>query len=192
MEVWEGLLRWCVGCLDIVLMWNCTDVDARHIALSVPTNSWSSAARSRQCFKYVSGTTVHTYTCEKSPGSKNCQQTSTRNTAFPFGNGQRFAEVVHKTFTTILLLERYTTNPNIAVIGVDNELLPWLRLTQDRCRTQRLFQCLESCLRFRGPLECPFLFSQFGQWLTYISGSGDEPPVIRTQTENPLTFWRRN
>jgi len=103
-----------------------------------------------------------------------------------------FAEVGHNPLTTILHLGHYTTNPNIAGVGVDDELLSWLRVTQERCHTQCLFQCLERGLRFREPLECPFLFSQSDQWLSYICESGDEPPVIRTQpqkTQLVFVLW---
>jgi len=116
-------------------------------------------------------------------GLHNGQQLSTSNTVVPLSFGQSFAEVGHNPFTTILHLGYYTTHPNIVGVGVDDVLLPWLWVTQDGCRTQCLFQCLESGLRFRRPLECPFLFSRFGQWLSYFCESGGEPPVIPTQPQ---------
>ena len=54
------------------------------------------------------------------------------NTAVLLGFGQSFDEVGHKTFTTILHLEHYTTNLNIAGVGVDDELFPWLRVPRTR------------------------------------------------------------
>ena len=69
-------------------------------------------------------------------GLHNSQQLSTSNTVVSLGFGQTFAEVGHNPFTTTLHLGYYTIHPNIADGGVDDELLPWLRVTQDRCSTQ--------------------------------------------------------
>jgi len=60
----------------------------------------------------------------------NDQQLSTSITVVPLGFGQSFAEVGHNSFTTILQLGQYTTNPNIDGVGVDDLILPWLRVTQ--------------------------------------------------------------
>jgi hypothetical protein len=124
----------------------------------------------------------------------NCQQLSTSHTVDPLGFGQSYAEVGHNSFAAVLYLGQYSTNPHITSVGVDDELLPWSRVAQERCCTQCLFQCLESDPRFCGPLECPFLFSQSGQRLSYIRESGNEPPLVRTQPqETPqLVFVRHS
>ena len=59
-------------------------------------------------------------------GLNNSQQLSTCNTVVRLSFGQSFTEVGHKSFTTILHLGQYTTDPNIVGVGFDDEPLPWL------------------------------------------------------------------
>ena len=112
----------------------------------------------------------------------NCQQLLTGHTVVPLGLGQSFAEAGHNPYASILYLGQYSTNPHIAGVSVD-KLLPWSWVAQDRCHTHCPFQWLEHCLCFWGPLECPFLFSQSRQRLSYVRESGSEPPVV-TAPEN--------
>ena len=114
---------------------------------------------------------------------QNCQKLSMSHTVDPLGLGQSFAEVGHNPFAAVLYLGQYSTNPHFTSVGVDDELLPWSPVAQERCCTHCLFQCLESGLCFCGPLECPFLFSQSGQQLSYICESRNEPPVGCTQPQ---------
>jgi hypothetical protein len=87
-------------------------------------------------------------------GLHNCQQLSTSHTVIPLGLGQSFAEAGYNPFAVILYLGQYTTNPHNAGVGVDDELLPWSRVAQHRCRAPCLFQGLEGGLLFCGPFEC--------------------------------------
>jgi len=172
----------CVGVFDALTLFGCVVVLLQTLnPSSCPSLQISKAqqqAQSRVVGAWVKLLSVRILV-EMFQSLHNCRQLSASHIAVCLGIGQSFAEVGHNPVAAVLYLGQNSTNSHIAGVGVEDELLPWSRVAQDRYRTQCLFQCLKSGLCFGGILEYPCLLCQFGQRLRYIRESGDEPPVVQ-------------